>query len=210
MAQAESAKTLKIELTKEDKVLIKECYKESLYYRSLPLVTINSVGTYALHKRGLIKRPFLTYSFGAIIGIFVGVASYGPACRKKFAAKVPTSDFSRLYTGKISPQDLVEEQRQSRRVHQDRQDEEPVSYLKELGHGEAQLTNEEIVEGGNKKITYEETKNRAQLQPQQPPPRYQSQDDQWNNEDGPRSPQTPKSFIDKRDAKRNKYGDVMD
>ncbi|XP_025054119.1 OCIA domain-containing protein 1 isoform X2 [Alligator sinensis] len=75
--------------TEDERRLLRECSRESFWYRSAPYSLISMFLTSHLMKRGVITTNsrfgvVAKLSFAGIIGYVAGKISYMPACREKF------------------------------------------------------------------------------------------------------------------------------
>jgi len=85
----EGVKRSQIQLTSEELRILRDCNRESFYYRCLPLMVAGMGGTYLAVKRGILTGhprwgPAGKMAAAAVTGWFVGKMSYRSKCEEKF------------------------------------------------------------------------------------------------------------------------------
>ena len=86
-------------LLPEEERILKECQRESFYYRSAPYAALLSMGAYSAVRVGYLRPsprfgPVPKVILAGILGHIAGKFSYTTACADKFLAQAPDSNIA--------------------------------------------------------------------------------------------------------------------
>ncbi|CAF3402065.1 unnamed protein product [Rotaria socialis] len=125
---------LPAQLDDDEKRVLADCERESLYYRSIPLGLMTLFATQFAMSKNLIKPQgkWIKLTASLFSGYILGKISYAPACRNKILTQIPNSNLAYAIRGINTPHESTNSDEQDSTTYiprKSRDPNEPVVFL---------------------------------------------------------------------------------